>query len=407
MKIEILVPRIGESINEVVIGELKKKSGDYVEVDEELLEVESEKATLPVVATKAGRVHYLVEQGDTLKIGDKIAEIEVGAEATTSQQKAVPVASVAPVAPVAVSAVEECAQDCGGCPGSVCTPVFASPAAAKILREKNIDLEKVPLALGSGRKGMITKEDALKMTPNSSSSEVISGRSVERKKMTLLRRTIAKRLLEVKNSTAMLTSFNEVDMSRVVTLRKVFKESFEKKYGVSLGYMSFFAKACAEVLKEIPEINAMIDGEEIVYHHYVDMGIAVSTPRGLVVPVVRDTQILAIPEIEQGISKLAQKAREGKITPDEMKGGTFTITNGGVFGSMLSTPLLNAPQVGILGMHSITDRAVVVEGQVVVRPMMYLALSYDHRLVDGKEAVTFLKRVKEYIENPERLLIAI
>jgi 2-oxoglutarate dehydrogenase E2 component (dihydrolipoamide succinyltransferase) len=252
----------------------------------------------------------------------------------------------------------------------------------------------------------VTKEDILKMVEKPSiPSQSSLPRTVERKPMTLLRKTLAKRLLEVKNTTAMLTSFNEVDMSRIVSLRKNCGAQFERKYGVSLGYMSLFSKACAEALREIPAINAMIDGDDIVYFKYVDMGIAVSTPKGLVVPVVRDTQNLTLPEIEQKIALLAQKAREGKITPDEMRGGTFTITNGGVFGSMLSTPLLNPPQVGILGMHSITDRAVVVEGNIVVRPMMYIALSYDHRLVDGKEAVTFLKRVKEFIENPERMFL--
>ncbi|MBF0298729.1 MAG: dihydrolipoyllysine-residue succinyltransferase [Oligoflexia bacterium] len=380
MRVELVVPSVGESITEVLIASWYKKDGDFVNEDEDLVEVESDKATQTLPAPASGRLTIVAKEGTTLAIGQLIASIE--------ERKVEKVAA------------------------------HPSPATGKILPEKEISPEVVANSgSGSGKDGRITKEeDALKVTSSDSSDKPTKTtnarndeRSIERRRMSLLRKTVAKRLLEVKNSTAMLTSFNEVDMSETIALRKQFKERFQEKHGVSLGFVSLFTKATTRALQEIPEMNAQIDAdtEEIIYHNYVDMAIAVSSSRGLVVPVVRGTNHLSLAEIEKEIARLATKAHEGKLNVDEMRGGTFTITNGGVFGSMLSTPLLNAPQVGILGMHNIVDRPVIINGQVVIRPIMYVALSYDHRLIDGKEAVTFLKRVKELIETPARLLLEV
>ena len=400
--LEIKVPAVGESITEVTVSVWNKKSGDSVKLDEVICELESDKATFELPAEASGVLEIIAESGSVVGIGGILAKITVGAVAAT------PVAAPMAVAPVASASVV--AADNSYAAG------HPSPAAAKILDEKGIAANAVA---GSGVGGRITKEDAqnavsgapVAATAPSVVAVVSNGpsdtRGVRREKMSSLRKTVARRLVAVKNETAMLTTFNEVDMKPVMDLRSKYKDKFKEKHGVGLGFMSFFTKAVCVALKEFPSVNAKIDGEEMIFHDYCDISIAVSAPKGLVVPVIRSAEHLSLAGIESEVVRLAVKARDNKLSLEEMSGGTFTITNGGVFGSMLSTPIINAPQVAILGMHNIVERAVVVDGQIVVRPIMYLALSYDHRIIDGKESVSFLVRVKQLLEDPARLLLDI
>lgn len=400
--VEVKVPAVGESITEVTIAAWLKKDGDIVKMDEAICSIESDKATLEISAPKAGKLKILSAEGATVKIGDKVAEVDETASAGAAAPAAAPVAE-APKAAAAPAAPQ--ANDKN----------YPSPSAAKILAEKGVDASSVA---GSGKDGRITKGDALTAQAPAAKSvdssmaqlvkETISqsfGRDVKREKMSNLRKTIARRLVEAKNTTAMLTTFNEVDMSAVMELRKKYKDAFKEKHGVGLGFMSIFTRAACQAAKMFPAVNAQIDGTDIIYHNYADIGVAVSTPRGLVVPVVRNAESMSLAQIESKIVELAGRARDGKLSIDEMTGGTFTITNGGVFGSMLSTPIINIPQSAILGMHNIVERPVAVNGQVVIRPVMYIALSYDHRIVDGRESVGFLKAIKEMVEDPARMLL--
>ncbi|MCE7059603.1 2-oxoglutarate dehydrogenase complex dihydrolipoyllysine-residue succinyltransferase [Dyadobacter sp. CY343] len=401
---EMKVPAVGESITEVTIASWSKKDGDHVEVDEILCELESDKATFELPAEAAGTLRIVGQEGDTLSIGAVICTIEPGAGGSAASQPAAQPSGQAPAASQGDKAYSE---------------KHASPVAAKILAERGIDPKDVN---GSGSGGKIMKDDALKAgskpaaapQPVSAPAKPAAApaaaapagaRSQRREKMSSLRKTIARRLVAVKNETAMLTTFNEVDMKPVMDLRNKFKDKFKEKHEVGLGFMSFFVKAVTVALKDFPVVNASIDGEELVYNDFADISVAVSTPRGLVVPVIRNAETLSFAAIEKEIVRLAVRARDGKLGMDEMSGGTFTITNGGTFGSMMSTPIINAPQSAILGMHNIVERAVVVDGQIVVRPIMYVALSYDHRTIDGKDSVSFLVRVKQLLEDPMRLLL--
>ena len=412
--VEIKVPAVGESITEVTVSSWSKKEGDSVKMDEVLCELESDKATFELPSEVAGTLHIVAEAGTTLAIGAVVATITVGAGAVPPRPANIP-ANPPQTAPTPPQTDSYAAG-------------HASPAAAKVLAEKGIDTGSV---LGTGVGGRITKEDALsvnnqQVTVNSPSAVVTptpaviptlapvavstpqsnnGNRNQRREKMTSLRKTVARRLVQVKNETAMLTTFNEVDMKPIMDLRGKYKDKFKEKHGVGLGFMSFFTKAVCVALKEFPAVNGSIDGEEIVYNDYCDISIAVSAPKGLVVPVIRNAENLSLAGIESEVVRLATLAKNNKLTLQEMSGGTFTITNGGVFGSMLSTPIINAPQVAILGIHNIVERAVVVDGQIVIRPIMYVALSYDHRIVDGKESVSFLVRVKQLLEDPTRLLL--
>jgi 2-oxoglutarate dehydrogenase E2 component (dihydrolipoamide succinyltransferase) len=394
--LEIKVPAVGESITEVTVSVWNKKTGDSVSLDEVLCELESDKATFELPAEAAGILEVIAQPGAVVPIGGILAKITVGGSVTP----AAPAPVVASSAPVASSGD---ASYAAGHP---------SPAAAKKLDEKGIAAASVA---GSGIGGRITKEDAVSATQPSVSAPAASAPAASapaadrtrREKMSSLRKTVARRLVAVKNETAMLTTFNEVDMKPVMDLRGKYKDKFKEKHGVGLGFMSFFTKAVCVALKEYPSVNAKIDGDEIVFHDYCDISIAVSAPKGLVVPVIRSAENLSLAGIESEVVRLAGKARENKLSLEEMSGGTFTITNGGVFGSMLSTPIINAPQVAILGMHNIVERAVVVDGQIVIRPIMYLALSYDHRIIDGRESVSFLVRLKQLLEDPARLLLDI
>ena len=399
---EMVVPSVGESITEVTISSWLKEDGDFVELDEIIAEVESDKATFELPAEASGKLQIVATEGDTLEIGATICKIEVMEGGSTSSQSEYEKTSEIP------SESKQSGYAAG----------HASPAAAKILSEKGIDTADVK---GTGVGGRITKDDAQnasKPAKAASSGDKVTapaetpttsagGRNERREKMTTLRKTISRRLVSVKNETAMLTTFNEVNMKPVMDLRSKYKDKFKEKYGVGLGFMSFFTKACCQALLEWPAVNAAIDGEEMVYHDYCDISIAVSTPKGLVVPVIRNAENLDFQGIEKEIIRLAGKARDGKLSIEEMSGGTFTITNGGIFGSMLSTPIINAPQSAILGMHNIVERAVVENGEIVVRPVMYVALSYDHRIIDGRESVSFLYRVKELLEDPARLMIGV
>ena len=395
--LEIKVPAVGESITEVTVSVWNKKTGDSVSLDEVLCELESDKATFELPAEAAGILEIVAESGTVVPIGGILAKITVGGS----------VASAAPAPVAAQSAPTAPAVTVGDASYAAGHP---SPAAAKILDEKGIAAASVA---GSGVGGRITKEDAVSATqasvsaPAAVAAPATTSERTRREKMSSLRKTVARRLVAVKNETAMLTTFNEVDMKPVMDLRGKYKDKFKEKHGVGLGFMSFFTKAVCVALKEYPSVNAKIDGEEIVFHDYCDISIAVSAPKGLVVPVIRSAENLSLAGIESEVARLAGKARENKLSLEEMSGGTFTITNGGVFGSMLSTPIINAPQVAILGMHNIVERAVVVEGQIVIRPIMYLALSYDHRIIDGRESVSFLVRLKQLLEDPARLLLDI
>ena len=411
MSLEIKVPTVGESITEVTLAQWLKQDGDFVEMDENIAELESDKATFELPAEKAGILRIIAQEGDTLEIGAVVCTIEDG-DAPAGEKKADAPAAAESAAPAAKA--EEASEDTDSYAAGT-----ASPAAAKILREKGIDSSTIK---GTGKDGRITKEDAGKAQakPAAPKAEakpaaaapaatpiVAGARNERREKMSSLRKTIAKRLVSVKNETAMLTTFNEVNMQPIMDLRAKYKDVFKEKHGVGLGFMSFFTKAVTTALKEWPAVNARIEENEIVYSNFADISIAVSAPKGLVVPVIRNAESLSLQGIEKEIINLATKARDNKLTIDEMTGGTFTITNGGVFGSMMSTPIINAPQSAILGMHNIVQRPVAENGQVVIRPMMYIALSYDHRIIDGRESVSFLVRVKQLLEDPARLLLEV
>ena len=387
MILEMKVPSPGESITEVEIADWLVEDGDYVEKDQAIAEVDSDKATLELPAEASGTITLQAEVGDAIAVGAVVCLIDTQAEKPTSTS-ATPTVEKKETPTVSKEEKENYAA---GAP---------SPAAKKILDEKGIDVVSVQ---GTGRNGRITKEDAVQVVPSVGSTA--GDRPLQRKKMSLLRRKVAERLVAAKNETAMLTTFNEADMSAIFDLRKKYKENFQDKHGVGLGFMSFFTKAVVRALQQFPDVNSMIDGNEQILFDYCDISVAVSGPKGLMVPVVRNAENMSFSDIENEIKTLAIRAREGKITVDEMTGGTFTISNGGVFGSMLSTPIINPPQSGILGMHNIMQRPVAVDGKVEIRPIMYLALSYDHRIIDGKESVSFLMAVKEALEDPINLLM--
>ena len=418
MAIDIKVPALGESVTEATVGKWLKKPGEAVAIDEPLVELETDKVSVEVPAPSAGVLSaVLVEEGATVAVGSVLGRITEGAAAAAapSQPKPAPAASAAPAAKPQPAAAAASAMP-------------PSPAARKILEEKGVEAADVA---GSGRRGQVLKEDALTAdarpkapapvaaspaiyvpsapapTPTAlrAPSQPNDAAREERVRMTRLRQTIARRLKEAQNTAAMLSTFNDVDMSNVMALRQQYKDLFEKRHGVKLGFMSFFVKACITALKEIPAVNAEIDGQDIIYKNYYHIGVAVGTDKGLVVPVVREADRMSLAEIEMTIADFGKRARDGRLSIEEMQGGTFTISNGGVYGSMLSMPILNVPQSGILGMHRIEDRPVVRKGEIVIRPMMYLALSYDHRIVDGKEAVSFLVRVKECLEDPQRFVL--
>ena len=403
MAIDIKVPTVGESISEVTLLKWTKNDGDYVERDEVIAELESEKATFEVNAEKAGILKRFAQEGDTLKIGDLLATIdESAAKPATNGSTA-----AAKKEEKKTEKTEKKAETKTSIPViAVPNDVKATPVASAIIADKKVDPKSVS---PSGYQGKILKDDVLAALANPgkkafAGTELFS-RNVRTEKMSNLRKTISRRLVEAKNTTAMLTTFNEVDMSRIMEIRTKFKDKFKEIHGVGLGFMSFFAKACAVALAEWPSVNAYIDGDQLIYHDYADISIAVSTPRGLTVPVMRNVESMSMADVEKKVVELAGKARDSKLTTDELTGGTFTITNGGVFGSLMSTPIINIPQSAILGMHKIQERPMAINGAVVIKPMMYLALSYDHRIIDGRESVSFLVRVKELLENPEQLLI--
>jgi 2-oxoglutarate dehydrogenase E2 component (dihydrolipoamide succinyltransferase) len=391
--ISIKVPTVGESITEVTLLKWTKPEGAYVDRDEVIAELESEKATFEVNAEQAGTLHHKAKEGDSILIGDILADIDETATKPAPTTPTTPAASTAPVSTAPVT--------------SVPNNVKATPVAAAIIADKKVDTNQIK---ASGFAGKITKVDVLDALNNPGkiqfAGQDLFSRNVRPEKMSNLRKTISRRLVEAKNTTAMLTTFNEVDMTGIMQIRKQYKDKFKEAHGVNLGFMSFFAKACAIALTEWPSVNAFIDGDQLLYHDYADISIAVSTPRGLTVPVIRNVESLSMAGIEKKVIELAGKARDSKLTADELTGGTFTITNGGVFGSLMSTPIINIPQSAILGMHKIQDRPMAVNGEVKILPMMYLALSYDHRIIDGRESVGFLVRVKELLENPALLLIA-
>lgn len=389
--IEIKVPSVGESINEVSLAKWLKKDGQWVERDEVLAEIESEKATFEINAEQAGVLKIIAGEGDTLVIGDIVCSIDETAKRPTDQP----------------TAMKEAIKETTSTQNQPAVPVQqdlkASPVAAAIIADKKVDTKEIS---PSGSGGKILKQDVLDAltSPGRKSGAALFTREERKEKMSQLRKTVSRRLVEAKNTTAMLTTFNEVDMGYIMEVRSKFKDKFKEKHGVGLGFMSFFTKACAYALQEWPAVNAYLNNDEIIYHDYCDISIAVSAPKGLVVPVIRNAESLSMAEVEKKVVELATKARDNKLSLEEMQGGTFTITNGGVFGSLMSTPIINIPQSAILGMHKIEERAVVLKGQIIARPMMYLALSYDHRIIDGRESVGFLVRVKELLENPELLL---
>tara|TARA_Y100000590_G_scaffold190988_1_gene217352 strand:- start:1326 stop:2513 length:1188 start_codon:yes stop_codon:yes gene_type:complete len=390
--IKMMVPAVGESINEVTISSWLKNDGDIVELDEIIAEIDSDKATFDLTAESSGKLKIQAQEGDTIKVGAHICSIEEG---VFKKEKKSEVEQGTPIN----NKTEKKDKN------KTTEKLNITPVAQKIIEEKGLDISNVS---GTGIGGKITKEDVLDINQNSPKKVQKKISEVTRRvKMTQLRKTIAKRLVAVKNETAMLTTFNEVDMSSIMNIRSQYKDSFKEKYGVNLGFMSFFTKACCIALKEWPSVNAMIDGDEIVYNDNCDISIAVSTPKGLVVPVIRKADLLGFDDIEKEVSRLAKKSRDGKLSIEEMKGGTFTITNGGIFGSMLSTPIINSPESAILGMHNIVKRGVVVNDELVIRPVMFLALSYDHRIIDGRESVGFLVRIKELLEDPSRLMLEI
>jgi 2-oxoglutarate dehydrogenase E2 component (dihydrolipoamide succinyltransferase) len=430
MSTEIRVPTLGESVTEATIGQWFKKVGDNVSADEPIVELETDKVTIEVPAPAGGVLEAIAAQpGETVDVGALLGAIGGSAGATVAAKAEVPAANAAgpePIKPTATAGQQTASTALNGQPGTSMPP---APSAQKLINENNLNGGEIE---GSGKRGQVLKEDVLAAlsrpattaapaaAPAPAAPKPVEAKAPaapraptnaddasreERVKMTRLRQTIARRLKDAQNTAAMLTTFNEVDMKPVMDLRTSYKELFEKKHGVKLGFMGFFTKAVVHALKEIPSLNAEIDGDDLIYKSYAHIGVAVGTDKGLVVPVVRDADQMSIADIEKSINALGKKARDGQLSMADMQGGTFTISNGGVYGSLMSTPILNAPQSGILGMHKIQERPVVVGGQVVVRPMMYLALSYDHRIVDGKEAVTFLVRVKESLEAPERLVL--
>ena len=413
MATEIRVPTLGESVSEATVGTWFKKVGDVVKADEPLVELETDKVTIEVPAPAAGVLSEIVAQaGETVGLDALLGQISAGAGAAAAAPAAAPAKAAEPTpaaaAPVAAAASASAAA----------SSMPPAPAASKMLAENNLSADQVD---GSGKRGQVLKGDVIAAVAKGIAAPAAAAPAApaaargpstvedagreERVKMTRLRQTIAKRLKDAQNTAAMLTTYNEVDMSAVMALRARYKDVFEKKHGVKLGFMGFFTKAVTHALKELPAVNAEIDGTDIIYKNYCHVGMAVGTDKGLVVPIIRDADQMSIAEIEKDLGRLAKSARDGSLSMADMQGGTFTITNGGVYGSLMSSPILNAPQSGILGMHKIQDRPVVVGGQIVIRPMMYLALSYDHRIVDGKEAVTFLVRVKESLEDPERLVL--
>jgi len=399
--IDIKVPTVGESISEVTLLKWVKKEGEYVDRDEVIAELESEKATFEVNAEQAGVLKYNAAEGDTIKIGDVLATIDETAqkpEGAPEEAKPAPKEekAAAPATEKATAPAEKSAP-------APAADVKASPVAAAMIADKKVDPKSVT---PSGYQGKILKNDVLQAisNPGKIPGKEPFTREDKREKMSNLRKTVSRRIVEEKNTTEMITTFNEVESGAIMEIRTKYKDKFKELHGVNLGFMSFFTKAVCFALQEWPAVNAYINGEEIIYHDYCDISIAVSSPKGLVVPVIRNAESLSMAEIEGKVVELAKKARDGKLTFEEMQGGTFTITNGGVFGSLLSTPIINIPQSAILGMHNIQERPVAIKGQVVIRPMMYVALSYDHRIIDGRESVSFLVRVKELLENPELLL---
>jgi len=413
MSVDIKVPSLGESVTEATIARWYKSIGDSVSIDEPLLELETDKVTLEVPAPVSGQLTDIkVKDGDTVEVGailGAIAEGAVAAEKAPDPQPTIETIEEEPIVekPKAeeVKEVETIKE-----PASVSNEL--SPAVRKIVAENNIDINKIN---PSGKNGRITKEDALSSISSQSTKTVSpskpkatnSNQTTERVTMSRLRKTIAKRLKDAQNTAAILTTFNEVDMTELIKVRNEYKEFFEKKHGVKLGFMSFFVKACITALKEIPEVNAEIEGDDVIYKNYYNIGVAVGTDQGLVVPVIKNADELIVADIEKEIASLGKKARDGKLSISDMQDGTFTISNGGVYGSLMSTPILNPPQSGVLGMHKIQERPIAIDGEIAIRPMMYLALSYDHRLIDGKAAVTFLVRVKESLEDPRRILLSV
>jgi 2-oxoglutarate dehydrogenase E2 component (dihydrolipoamide succinyltransferase) len=406
MATEITVPQLGESVTEATVASWMKQVGEAVKADEPLVELETDKVTLEVPAPAAGVLTEIIaDEGDTVEVAALLGKIDENASASAAPAKKTDKTANAEKAPAQKAAASAPAQSSG-------KDHPPSPSAQRIIEEEGLDASKIQ---GTGRDGRVTKADALAALemravpktklPEPSSAPRANADREKRVPMTRLRRTIAQRLKDAQNTAAMLTTFNEVDMSHVMKLRSEYKEKFLEQHGVKLGFMGFFVKACVNALREIPDVNAEIDGTDVIYKDYYDIGIAVGTEKGLVVPVVRDADRLSLAEIEATIGDFGARARDGKLTMDDMMGGTFTVSNGGVYGSLMSTPILNPPQAGILGMHKIEQRPVVVDGEITIRPMMYLALSYDHRLVDGKGAVTFLVRVKEALEDPQRLIL--
>lgn len=397
--VELKVPSPGESITEVVIARWVKQTGDVVEKDDVLAEIDSDKATLTLNAEESGKIEVLAAEGDTVKVGQVVVKIDTSFKPEAKPKTEAKAEAKKEEKQTVTTTVEKAGTYATGTP---------SIAAAKMMAENGIKSNQIN---GTGKDGRITKQDVLAALSNGlpTALEVVSnswkgGRDKDKVKMTSLRKTVAKRLVSVKNETAMLTTFNEVDMSAIYAIRAKYKDKFKEVYGTNIGFMSFFTKAVTEALYHFPAVNAMIDGEEIVYNKYCDIGIAVSAPKGLMVPVLRNAELMSLAQIEAGIKDLAIKARDGKLTISDMEGGTFTITNGGVFGSMMSTPIINPPQSAILGMHNVVERPMAVNGKVEIRPMMYVALSYDHRIIDGRESVGFLVKVKEMLENPTKML---
>lgn len=411
--IELKIPNLGESISGVTFSKWLQPDGSMVALDAPLCEIETEKANQELSADSAGKLTWVAQEGEDLAVGAIFARIDTDAVAKDSSEKPAPAKAASSEEPTAKLADSNTTYATG-------TP---SPAAAKILAEADLSPESVA---GTGKDGRITKEDAVKATQNKPASPAAPttpkespapkpektpaptpafSREIRREKMSRMRRTIAKRLVSAKNNTAMLTTFNEVDMTGVMELREKYQDAFVKKYGIKLGFMSIFAKACAKVLMEMPDVNASLDGDDVLYHDFADISIAISTPTGLVVPPIRNVESMGFADFELKVKELSGKARDGKLSLDEMTGGTFTITNGGIFGSLMSTPIINEPQSAILGMHAIKDRPMVIDGEIKVRPMMYLALSYDHRVIDGSTSVTFLVKVKNLIEDPVSLLL--
>jgi 2-oxoglutarate dehydrogenase E2 component (dihydrolipoamide succinyltransferase) len=393
MALEIKVPTVGESISEVTLVKWVKKTGDYVNRDEVVAELESEKATFEVSAEQAGLLKTIANEGDTLAIGDLVCSIDTEA----AKPEGVTVVEAPKVDTTPKVSVENNKQE------TIANDIKATPLATAIISDKKVDTASIT---PTGSNGKILKDDVLSAleNPGTKPGTALNTREDKVEKMSNLRKTISRRLVEAKNTTAMLTTFNEVDMGKIMEIRTKYKDKFKEQFGVNLGFMSFFTKACTFALLEYPAVNAYINGEEIIYHQYCDISIAVSAPKGLVVPVIRNAESLDMAGIEKAVVALATKAKENKLSMEEMQGGTFTITNGGVFGSMMSTPIINLPQSAILGMHKIQDRPMAINGKVEIRPMMYLALSYDHRIIDGRESVGFLVRVKELLENPDLLL---